>query len=690
MFIVSESGNPSNYIQVKPLGLPIDPFVVDFYRSREQADGKYGKGDKSYDGAFGFDRFDEDVAAEGRINEYPKLAGIVQKDKNISGNRDYLCPYLSIWPPNVQGNMNNTKNTVEVVVRLEKGKGFKGKCGKQGTAKLISSDPSSITIDGGPDKSLTLNLDTKESQLPTIKLECLKPFSSEVYITAEISNKVVGKLIIYPNDQRFKTTIQPVYVSFSNNPSTIKSVPTSSIPDIQEAQLKDYLNNKSFNQALIYSEVASTTHHIRLNRGIGLNAFLSTPPGNKTYLSNKNADRQRFNTLVKEEYVRLTRTPQQTAEIAAKQNAYTQSGMYQAVQDFMTEFSRLVNYNTQASTKVDQIRAAQAAHTQQRFTQAWNNPLINNGVNGKYDAYLKAEQRMKALLTQQGVTNETITPTDRLVNSVTKTIYVFYYKDIYASFAESTNSDTSKCVPGYTYRGGGISHIFSSGFSIVDAIVHEVGHGLGLPHTFSEELKSSKVVPERTREEIDQEIKGKKMKIDVLNTKIKSYNDLQHNMQALGMSSLGDYVRFDNLGGDYVSCLAPLSNQQFNTYLSFKNKLQKIQEVILQESNLNLVDLKGAEINPAVKATAHQATQVELVQRQTELTQLQAERKGASKKPHKPNYKPLSETMENYMDYDFDAQGQVVPKFQRKSFYKSQWDIVRNGTMQLRYLTLMP
>ncbi|MEN7547835.1 hypothetical protein AAG747_07940 [Rapidithrix thailandica] len=690
MFIVSESGNPSNYIQVKPLGLPVDPFVVDFYRSREQADGKYGKGDKSYDGAFGFDRFEKDVVAEGRINEYPKLAGIVQKDKNTSGNRDYLCPYLSIWPPNVQGNMNNTKNTVEVVVRLEKGKGFKGKCGKQGTAKFISSDPSSITIDGGPDKSLTLNLKTKESQLPTIKLECLKPFSSEVYITAEISDKVVGKLIIYPNDKRYKVIIQPVHVSLGTS-KRFNSVPTASVPDIREAQFKDYLNNKSFNQALIHCEVASTTHQITLLHSDFFNKYFFNVSGNN-YLSGDDKIRFRFNSLMQKDYIKLSRTPQETHEIATKQSAYTQSGMDQAIDDFMTEFTRLVSYDTQAQTPLDQVRAAQTAHTHQSFTQAWNNPLINNGTNGKYDVFLKAQQQMHAILAQQGVINvDEKTPRDKL-NSDPQNIqvYVFYHADIHASFADDIGRDlTQGKVNGYTYTGNGITHMFSNGFSSVDEIIHEIGHGLGLPHTFSKGLGDGKVVAERTRQEIDEEAKNIKGEIKYLEGRLDDFENRNHNLQTLNMD-LDKYLRYHNLYWKYKSRLDPVGSLGYNKYRMFQYRINEIQDMMCLEGEVNLSSLDVSNTDLEVERSKNSVRAGELEAKKTELSQLEAEREKASKKGYKAKYKPQSGTDENYMDYAMDEKNTVNSRFQRKCLYKSQWDVMRDHASNVKLIKLMP
>ncbi|MEN7549028.1 hypothetical protein AAG747_13980 [Rapidithrix thailandica] len=692
MFIVSESGNPKNFIQVPPLGLPKDAYVVDFYRSQEHADEQYGKADKGYDGAFGFDRYEKANVGEGNILEYTKLTSIQRQEKNFGSNYDYLCPHLSIWPPNVQGNYQNTKNIVDIVVNLEPGQGFHDKCGKQATAKLISSDPSIVTINGGADTSVTLKIESEKQRkqrrkagiklsLPTIRLECLKPFAKEVYITAMISNKEVGKLVLYPNEQRYIAIVQPVYLTFGAAKSHSK-VPTSSIPDIREAQLKDYLNKKSLNQAFIYSEIASTTHQLTL-LGADVQKYYTTESSGNKFMTSVDAQRKEFIKFVMGELARFL-NPQRAIDRKGKEQAYKNNNVYQAMVDFVNEFTRLSGYNTQAHGTADELRAAQAAQANKSFKKAWNDPLINNGTNGKYDVFLQEERKMLNQMTQAGVSDLHGFPLKDDLHDAEpyKYVYVFYCPDLFAAYKAGGNP-TDK-VNGFTLNGDGITFMFSNGFGSVDEIVHEVAHGLGLSHTFDgQALGNGKIEDQRSREEVEAEIKQLDKKIDLLKDNIQSYQDKNQAMQALHYS-LEEYHRYNTLGGRYRSCLAPITLQDFRGYSTFRQRIQDIQQLITQEDNIALVSIGGLNTDPAKEAAAWVTKESELEVEQNRLEQLKVEKKKVPKEKSKGKEVGLSLTQENYMDY-----AGTNSNFERKSLYKWQWDELRKEGSGKKFLLLL-
>ena len=95
--------------------------VINFYRSVQNSEDKFGKNDSGYSGSFGFDRFNKDVMGEGLIEKYEKLTAVETKKAAIKDNHSYFCAYLSIWPPNVNGNSdpNNPKHIVDVFVKAE-------------------------------------------------------------------------------------------------------------------------------------------------------------------------------------------------------------------------------------------------------------------------------------------------------------------------------------------------------------------------------------------------------------------------------------------------------------------------------------------------------------------------------------------------------------------------------------------
>lgn len=114
---------------------------IQFYRSKEHAVGKYGVADSSYKGSFGFDKFDKKVCAEGLIGEYQDLKGIVPKVEVISGIKKYLCAYLSIWPPNVEGNQDNAKSKVTLYVKAEE---VLTQLANNANIEFVCSDPNII------------------------------------------------------------------------------------------------------------------------------------------------------------------------------------------------------------------------------------------------------------------------------------------------------------------------------------------------------------------------------------------------------------------------------------------------------------------------------------------------------------------------------------------------------------------
>ncbi len=124
--------------------------VISFYRSQPHANGNFGKKDTAYKGEFGFDKFDEKVIAEGLIHNY-KTLGIQTKTEAIKNNHNYLCAYLSIWPPGVDGNVDSSKSTVNLYIKAEPNIDFDKKDENDiNTEQVVfeSSDPNCIEVGG--------------------------------------------------------------------------------------------------------------------------------------------------------------------------------------------------------------------------------------------------------------------------------------------------------------------------------------------------------------------------------------------------------------------------------------------------------------------------------------------------------------------------------------------------------------
>ena len=63
--------------------------------------------------------------------------------------------------------------------------------------------------------------------------------------------------------------------------------------------------------------------------------------------------------------------------------------------------------------------------------------------------------------------------------------------------------------------------------------------------------------------------------------------------------------------------------------------------------------------------------------------------------PKEPNYHPQSDTMENYMDYDFIPATSSTPSsiktgFERKVFYQSQWQKMKNSALKNSVKYIIP
>ena len=338
MFQVFEVGNESNSFITNPLQLSKSPHIVSFYRSQIQAKKKsssYGSNDTSYNGEFGFDRFDDSVVADGMINHYEVLEEVESDEKVYKKNHSYLCPYPSLWPPNVEGNKTNTKNKAKIYVGLEKSTEFKKENATQVKVDFESEDDKSIVINGAKVASLTLNLDEEHTNLQYIEVECIAEFDKEIAVLAKVSNVVIGKIILYPNKERYKALIQPIYVSLGTTTSTSKlEIPTSSITDIDEVALLDCANNHSLNQAYIHCEVAAQTHKIELKKS-ELTDFLETRVDNsKTYLYKDGSKRNDFNDKVQELYAAILGGGNIAKERVRKDEVYRSSGMHQAILDF--------------------------------------------------------------------------------------------------------------------------------------------------------------------------------------------------------------------------------------------------------------------------------------------------------------------------------------------------------------------
>ena len=524
MPLVYESGNASNSACFKPLALGDPPFIVSFYRSQDHAGtvnnrGKvncnYGAAD-SYKGEFGFDFFDKEVIAEGLSQHYKMLSGIEKADETFGDSKAYLCPYLSIWPPQVDGNMKDKKSTVTLYARLERSSEY-DKNDKNLPdnldVKIVSTDGEVITINskennGNSEDTVNLKL---EDTLVSITIECKKPFGEEkeVAILAKTRYKkegsmdVVGKVILYPNAVRYKTTIQPVRINFTAaESSVIKTEPTIElIKDVADA-----FNTVSFNQAYIHADVEPTMEVVEFaksqfqTKGEEIIVHKQQPEiigtGLHDYLEYDEAQviPNKYNNLVENRY----------AALAAKQKdsfAKNKAGedLTLKMQNLLTQFDKYFSYKATGNPiKIRNKKEKMIVKT------AWEKPK----VQAAYKEYLASRAAYDKIL----VSSEGLDKTHK--------IHVFFTSDLFAGRTDDGE------VLAYSSRGSGVVHIFNKALTdkdALDTILHEMAHSLGLEHPFDEEAnkpyaykekgKHYKEDVEKKIDKLEQQIKDYKIKI---------------------------------------------------------------------------------------------------------------------------------------------------------------------------------
>ena len=700
---IAEAGNASNNLKIDGLTKPDLPCVVSFYRSKKHAEGKYGKDDPLYKGEYGFDRFDEDVMAEGLVNEYDFVKGVEADEEVVDGDHRHPCSYISLYPPNPDGNISKAK----VTVRLQKSKKYERGDPNFGMIHFESSDPSSVQIVSPVKDSLSTLILTMESRDDTtnsaiafgeLEIECLKEFPSQVSITAirRVKNKkdrVVGKLIVYPNAKRYTTVIQPIVVKLGLTTSDSKTdVPSATMPVIQAIKLEQMLNQNSLNQALIHSKVATNTHTFTFNQS-KLSKYIQSE-GGKNYLMKDDNLRQEFNTYIENQYALLLGDTSTAEEETKKNKAYNDSGMHEAFQNFRKVFHSKFGYDTDPRSPFKEARSAfnetfkivdKKTGVKLNKTGLTGYAFNHRRVKAAYNECLAAETRMNQLLKNWGI--DTTKEKGLHASGIEKKglIHVFYYPDIEAAYSDNTNTAVDKpLVPGYTSTGNGVSHIFNKGFSIVDAIIHEIGHGLGLPHPFAKSLGRAKDPTIKTKEDYEKELDLAEKELEKFKTQKEQFDKGMASMKEEGITDLKVYSQYSELHKKYkqlkgdtdVSALSARSRvfglNKYATYTYYKYIIDKIKELLVIEGDINLITIGITDGIEKIKSKiTAKDSEVKLLNVKMQSAPRTRDVEGEAK------YQSQSRSLENYMDYDFYASsGRKNTDFERKSLTYLQWKII--------------
>ncbi|WP_338790940.1 hypothetical protein [Bernardetia sp. MNP-M8] len=700
MPVVYESGNASNSAHFKPLAAGDPPFVVSFYRSKDHAntefgEQKYGAADPLYRGEFGFDFFDKQVIAEGLSQHYKVLSGIERekdegkktKKETFTGSYAYLCPYLSIWPPNVDGNTEekNKKHIVTLYARLEKSSEYNNVKNLPDNldVKFVSTDDQIITVKGKVDDrkpEYIVNLKLEETLVP-ITIECKKPFGEEkeVAILAKTRYKkegsmdIVGKVVLYPNAIRYKTIIQPVKVKLDRK----VDLKIDDIPHIpmMEKLLKAF-NTLSFNQAYMHAKLAEKTKVITLKRkeladlDIFTTAYIDGKVDSTQTAMDYDEKEDTYNEVVESGYAALIA---QSANGDKVDKAKLERDRNEKALALVEKFKKRCNLQEVPSDglqDLSQFKALKRARRKNKVTDAWNHPKVQKALR-EYEQAQAAWENNK---------------TEKAKLDKTHKIHIFYTEDIYSGMQERT-----KNVFAYGPSDTGVCHVFEialNNTAIIPTLIHEIGHSLGLGHPFDE--KARKPLELRQPNIVYKKDIGEKIK--------KLKKDIEDKEDALKQAK--KYQRAIDSGELSVDDILSLKALQFQYYLINRFYTRLADNINNGSTGFAFIEPIYEAMKLENEATTTEGTIMTLAQKRQEITKMEGElqrlegilEKGILDGKPIPELEILpalqkqTETLENYMDYNNkEKTNEVDTNVERKVFYKWEWDKLRETGDSMNY-----
>ncbi len=619
----------------KELVVSSSPFnaVIQFYRSLPHSKGKHGKKDSLYNGEFGFDKFASSVMGEGLISTYETINTVVQKKDNIKGNNKYLCSYMTLWHPKSTGNADNKKSKATIYVKAEDG-GWEKQDNdvKTKSIELRVSRPDCITIDGANSKRMSITI--KDDAQP-ITIECTKFFTQPVEITAHADDHLFGKLIILPNQYTYKTTLQPVLLKFTTAESTaIKEEKHSTFIN----SLEQRFNEQSFNQAYIYGELAPKTIVVEFDKS-KFSKYLTTEGALDYDYAEKYNDlvERRFAAIVNKELV------SNKAETELKEK----------IKVFLDEFDKRFEFT-----------GSGAEYTEKQLddeivTAAFAHPKVKKA----YDEYSNAKEAYEKAGSASEMNKE-------------GTLYVFMTNDI--KVAKKGIDD----VLAYSRVGSGVVHLFDRMMASPDGIslaIHELGHALGLRHTFEPDLKEYELRNPNVRykEDIEDEIKDLERENEGHEKRLKNLNknadkETDRIQDLLHIEKVHYAVLQRNIG--YKESLAAERFTDLNT------------EIINRINALLAIEATGSTSEARLNNLGSKEYQQMITNNESKIKAAIAEKKTAPKLEKLKNYNSQSGSDENYMDYYENTNGVRNTNMKYILFSKNQWDTIINTGVEKNYL----
>lgn len=239
-----------------------------------------------------------------------------------------------------------------------------------------------------------------------------------------------------------------------------------------------------------------------------------------------------------------------------------------------------------------------------------------------------------------------------------KTFYVFVDK----------NQETLD-VGGFKYYGytlGAINCAFIFNQHVKErkfgTFAHELAHSMGLDHTF--ELNKDKYRPNENL----------KTQIESKNKQLKN-NQMQNKSSSIGTIQ-GDFI--DNLNRRLKNHVVGLSEDvDYSTNVAGQKSFKGAKDYYSRiDRILNALKENGIEENKVKDNPEGNSTLNNNVEAQKEINDLEA-----SLVNNENNYinVNISETQENFMDYDYDSSGATNSNFVPKSFWQWQWEELQNS-----------
>ncbi|MBP1166318.1 MULTISPECIES: hypothetical protein [unclassified Chryseobacterium] len=616
---------------------------VTFYRSKTNMIDKLtkkeriGLNDSGYIGQFGFDKFNAEHCPTGSIIYYRNKEGKKITDKLYTG---YSCPYLSIWPPKI----NKEKSYVFLYVSTENNNAapelLEYEC-----KELNENNDSFISITNKitVTKERTETVPNSDDKFYKIKIECLEPFEKDISVEAKYEGKTVGRLIVKANAKVYETTIQPVFVSFDSAPST-----TVELKDHKEFEfvnkLHNFFNKQSFNQAYIKGNLAEHTHVVKFDKTDFLKDDVVKMKGKNlfvNYQENNQRNALIYNDLIENKYSALFYNVVEIQKNIEKMQA--------CIKTILQAFKKNFKYDNESN-----LKKAKKFHEDHTATNAWNQ--IKDTLYKEYLNYKSEYLKSKIVHLNQD-----------------KIVYIFVNMSV-----EGGKNEDAK-TQAYSYRNSGITHIFKSAIKDEDAlslVIHELGHSLGLLHTFedeaSKEINRLNTLITRKKAELDElnNVKVDLKKYFTLDTK---YRVIQSVIES-SEKSLVDIEEFEkrfliNIVGE-------------SSYLNDKSELvtdKKTSVIELESINLPDFDVNTTK-NKVMNDIKNYESQI------------------AKWTPYLGIVKNQSETLENIMDYrqfadlqesnaGEDGKPNFNQKFKYKSFYQWQWQKMVEKSVDYDYIS---